>query len=196
MSDCVCGGYRDANGDHISAKREVERLQDARFMLETEVERLRSHLCPNPYMGVHAEADSQREAEVERLREERNGFFNLTRELETEVERLRGEANTMHAWAKDYLEQRDEAQAEVERLRKLLDEYATAGQNHANEVVRLRAALEQIVEANVSHFHQEPCWENCKYPDCDSDAHEWHTHIGGGSIARAALAKEENDGNA
>ena len=59
------------------------------------------------------------------------------------------------------------------------------------EVARLRGALRAIVEANVSHSHHDPCGvEGCE-GYCDSDYHDWHTHIGGGHIARAALEGSE-----
>ena len=60
------------------------------------------------------------EAEVERLREERNGFFNLTRELETEVERLRANQERLR-------EAIDAEHAEVERLRAALEKIANGG---------------------------------------------------------------------
>ena len=134
------------------------------------------------------------EAEVERLRTERvqaeETWRMVARERDAEIERLRGAVTMTRLTSRKLSADNERLRGDNETLQaengRIMNTFQKA------QVERLRAALEQIVEANVSHFHQEPCWENCKYPDCDSDAHEWHTHIGGGSIARAALAKEES----
>jgi len=97
-----CGLDHGAKAYH-ELEAEVERLRAERDAFEddmktnlataekalAEVERLRSHLCPNPYMGVHAEADLQREAEVEQLRKLLDEYATAGQNHANEVVRLR-----------------------------------------------------------------------------------------------------------
>jgi predicted nucleic acid-binding Zn-ribbon protein len=114
-----------------SSEEDAAEYHDALDRLEAELTRLRSHLCPNPYMGAHDQADAQMEAENERLRK----FETLWNDRKQLVD------------------------AENERLRAESDNNIAAFNRVAEENERLRAALEFMVDAFKNYQGKSPAYD-------------------------------------